>query len=145
MESEEVEILLVEDNMHDAEMTIRALRKNNIIHSIHHVKDGAEALNFLFAKGPYSHRNVKLAPKIILLDLRMPKVDGIEVLTKVKAAAETKHIPVVVLTSSKEDPNMEVCIGLGAANFIIKPVDLKGFVRVLAELKMYWPGLDGKE
>ncbi len=142
MKHEEVEILLVEDNMHDAEMTTRALRKNNIVQSIYHVKDGAEALDFLFAKGQYSNRDIKNTPKIILLDLRMPKVDGIQVLTKVKAAAETKHIPVIVLTSSKEDPNMEVCIGLGAANFIVKPVNLEGFIRVLAELKMYWPALD---
>lgn len=142
MDDELIEILLVEDNIHDAEMTTRALRKNNIVQSILHVKDGAEALNYLFGKGRYAGRDIKNCPKIILLDLRMPKVDGIEVLTKVKAAAETKHIPVIVLTSSKEDPNMEVCVGLGAAHFIIKPVNLEGFIRVLAELKMYWPTLD---
>src|SRR5580704_18763680 len=103
MENTEVEVLLVEDNPSDAELTIRALKKNNLANKIYHVKDGAEALDFLFAQANYSNRKVENTPKVILLDLKMPKVNGIEVLRVLKADARTKKVPVVVLTSSKED------------------------------------------
>ena len=103
MSLDEIEILLVEDNPTDAELTMRALKRKNLINKLVWVKDGAEALDFLFAKGKYSDRNMNDLPKLILLDLRMPKVDGLEVLHEIKADDRTKRIPVVVLTSSKED------------------------------------------
>ena len=99
-----VEILLVEDNMNDAELAIRSLKKNNLVNNLVHLKDGAEALDFLFAEGRYTARSMHEVPKVILLDLKMPKVSGIEVLQRLKADERTKKIPVVVLTSSKEDP-----------------------------------------
>jgi two-component system response regulator len=139
-----VEILLVEDNPSDAEMTIRALRKNDIIHNILHLKDGLDALNFLFGRGNYAGRDISITPKVILLDLKMPKVGGIEVLTKIKETRALKHIPVFVLTSSKQDPAMRICLKLGAANFILKPVNLEGFVAALSDVKMYWPLTDAE-
>ncbi|HYJ62724.1 MAG TPA: response regulator, partial [Parafilimonas sp.] len=103
----DVEILLVEDNMDDAELAIRALRKSNIANNLIHLKDGAEALDFLFGRGNYAGRNTNNKPKVVLLDLKMPRVDGIEVLRQIKANENTKTIPVVVLTSSKENPDVE--------------------------------------
>ncbi|UPT66877.1 MAG: response regulator [Sphingobacteriales bacterium JAD_PAG50586_3] len=142
MENEYAEILLVDDNLSDAEMTIRALRKNNIVHTILHLKDGVEALDYLLGQGEYAGRDITLTPKITLLDLRMPRIDGIEVLTKIKQTDAIKHIPIVVLTSSNVDPNLEICMGLGAASFIVKPVNLPGFVKALAAIKMHWPTVD---
>ena len=102
MENSEVEILLVEDNMNDAELTIRALHKNNIVNNIIHLKDGASALDFIFGKGEFAGRNINNKPKVILLDLKMPKVDGMEVLQRIKEDKQMSKIPVVILTSSKE-------------------------------------------
>ncbi|HWY10440.1 MAG TPA: response regulator, partial [Bacteroidia bacterium] len=119
----EIEILLVEDNMSDAELTIRALKKNNLANKLVHLKDGAEALDFIFAHGQFSERKVENGPKVILLDLKMPKVNGIEVLKKIKADERTKKIPVVVLTSSKEDPDIQECYRLGVNSYVVKPVD----------------------
>ena len=125
----EVEILLVEDNMSDAELTIYALKKNRLANKLVHVKDGVEALDFIFAQGNYSDRNVENGqPKVILLDLKMPKVDGIEVLRKIKADERTKKIPVVILASSKEDPDIQVCYSLGANSYVVKPVDIESFL-----------------
>ena len=107
MENTEVEILLAEDNMNDAELTIRALRKNKIANNIIHLKDGASVLDFLFGKGEFEKRNINNKPRIILLDLKMPKVDGLEVLKRIKEEGFTKNIPVVVLTSSRENPDIE--------------------------------------
>ncbi|MGZ3751582.1 MAG: response regulator, partial [Bacteroidia bacterium] len=106
MNDNKVEILLVEDNPHDAEMTIRALKRANLANRLIHVKDGAEALDFLFAKGMYADRDVKNKPKVILLDIKMPKIDGIEVLRQIKANEATKKIPVVIMTSSKEEQDI---------------------------------------
>ena len=107
-----VEILLVEDNLSDAELTIRALKKNNLANNLIHLKNGAEALDFIFANGQYAGRNPHHTPKVILLDLKMPKVDGLEVLARIRGDEHTKKIPVVVLTSSKEDPDIEACYAL---------------------------------
>src|SRR4051812_17550006 len=109
----EIEILLVEDNPNDAEMTIRALKKNHMANRIVHLKDGAEALDFIYGKGMFEGRDITAIPKVVLLDLKMPKVDGIEVLTVMKSNELTKSIPVVVLTSSKEDPDIKRCYELG--------------------------------
>jgi len=138
MENPEVEILLIEDNAHDAEMTMRALKKNNITNKIFHLKDGAEALEFIFGTGKFEGRNILHKPKVILLDLKMPKVDGIEVLIKIKSNELTQSIPVVILTSSKEDPDIQKCYALGVNSYIVKPVDFEGFHKVVSELGMYW-------
>lgn len=138
MENNEIEILLVEDNMNDAEMTIRSLQKKNIANSILHLKDGASALHYLFATDEYAGRNIHQKPKVILLDLKMPKVDGLEVLEKIKSNEVTKTIPVVVLSSSKESPDIQKAYSLGANSYIVKPVDFESFVKAVAELGFYW-------
>ncbi len=138
MENSQVEILLVEDNMDDAEMTIHALRKKNLANQLIHLADGEEALDFLFGTGKFSGRDINIKPRLILLDLKMPKVDGIQVLEKVKANDETKKIPVVILTSSKEDPDLSRCYGLGANSYIVKPVDFQNFIDAITELGLYW-------
>ena len=138
MEITEVEILLIEDNMNDAELTMRALHKTKVINSIVHLKDGASALDFLFGKGEFADRNINDKPKLILLDLKMPKVDGLEVLTRIKADDHTKKIPVVVLSSSKENPDIEKAYALGANSYILKPVDLDSFTKAIADLGFYW-------
>ena len=138
MENTEIEVLLVEDNPDDAELTIRALKKNNLANKIHHVKDGGEALDFLFAQGNYSHRTIENAPKVILLDLKMPKVNGIEVLKVLKTDARTQKIPVVVLTSSKENPDMQECYQLGVNSYVVKPVNFDAFSKAASDLGMYW-------
>ena len=134
----EVEILLVEDNQSDAELTIRALTKNHLANKLVHAKDGAEALEFIFAEGKYSDRKVENGPKVILLDLKMPKVSGIEVLRKIKGDERTKKIPVVMLTSSKEDPDIQECYKLGVNSYVVKPVDFEQFIKAVSELGMYW-------
>ncbi len=138
MENSEVEILLIEDNPHDAEMTIRALKKNNLVNNIVHLEDGAEALDFIFGTGIYENRNTDIKPKVILLDLKMPKINGIEVLRKIKANDNTKKIPVVVLTSSKEDPDIKLCYELGANSYIAKPVGFENFTKSISDLGFYW-------
>ena len=134
----EVEILLVEDNMSDAELAVRALKKNHLANKLIHVTDGSEALDFIFAQGKYSDRKVENGPKVILLDLKMPKVNGIEVLQKIKADERTKKIPVVVLTSSKEDPDIQECYRLGVNSYVVKPVEFEPFVKAVSELGLYW-------
>ena len=134
----EIEIRLVEDKDSDAEMTIRALKKNNLANKLHHVKDGAEAMDFIFAQGKYSDRKVENGPKVIVLDLKMPKVNGIEVLRKIKGDERTKKIPVVVLTSSKEDPDMQSCYDLGVNSYVVKPVEFDEFHKVISDLGLYW-------
>jgi two-component system response regulator len=134
----EVEILLVEDNMGDAELTIRALKKHNLVNKLVHLKDGAEALDFIFAEGEFAERNIKNTPKVILLDLKMPKVNGVEVLKKLKSDERFQKIPVVVLTSSKEDPDVKTCYQLGANSYIAKPVKFEDFLKAVSELGFYW-------
>ena len=135
---QEIEVLLVEDNASDAEMTIRALKKNNLANRLLHLKDGAEALDFLFAEGEYSGRQIENIPKVILLDLKMPKVNGIEVLQKIKSDPRTKKIPVVVLTSSNEDPDIQECYGLGVNGYVVKPVEFDEFHKAISDLGLYW-------
>ena len=139
-----MEILLVEDNPNDAELTIRALKKNNFINNIVHVKDGAEALDYLFCEGTFGGRECKDYPAVILLDLKMPKVNGIEVLRKIKADPATRAIPVVVLTSSNEDPDVATCYELGVNSYIVKPVGFEKFTNAVAQLGLYWMLLNQK-
>lgn len=134
----EVEILLVEDNPNDAELAIRALRKQNLGNNLIHVEDGAEALDFIYGMGKYSSRNTNNIPKVILLDLKLPKVGGIEVLQKIKNDPRTKPIPVVVLTSSAEDPDIKRCYELGANSYIVKPVQFDNFAKTIANIGLYW-------
>ena len=138
MSNNQVEILLVEDNMNDAELAKRALLKNKIANHIIHLKDGEEAMEFLFGTGRYEGRDIENKPKVILLDLKMPKVNGIEVLEQIKADNNTRTIPVVVLTSSKEHPDIEKCYRLGVNSYIVKPVDFENFSKAVTELGLYW-------
>jgi two-component system, response regulator len=133
-----IEVLLVEDNASDAEMTILALNKNNLANKLLHVKDGAAALDFLFAEGEYADRQMENNPRIILLDLKMPKISGIEVLQKMRADERTKTIPVVVLTSSKEDPDIKKCYEMGVNSYVVKPVEFDEFQKAISELGLYW-------
>jgi CheY-like chemotaxis protein len=135
---EDVEILLVEDNPNDVELTIRALQKQNLANKVFVVKDGAEALDFVFATGTYAARNIENRPKVILLDLKLPKVDGIEVLRRIKADDRTKHTPVVMLTSSQEERDVMDTYRLGVNSYIVKPVDFSNFVHAVSELGIYW-------
>jgi len=138
MENTEIEILLIEDNQSDAEMTIRALRKSNIANKIIHLEDGFEALEFIFGTGEYANRNISNLPKVILLDLKMPRMDGIEVLLKIKGDERTKKIPVVVLTSSKEDPDIQTCYDLGVNAYVVKPVEIEAFSKAIFDLGLFW-------
>jgi len=138
MVMEEVEILLVEDNPTDAELTMRALKRKNMANQVFWVKDGAEALDFIFAKGEFSNRNPDNLPRLILLDLRMPKVDGLEVLQKIKAEENTRKIPVVVLTSSKEDRDIVESYELGVNSYVSKPVEFDEFIDAVSTLGFYW-------
>ncbi len=133
-----VEILFAEDSADDAILTIRALTKSGFTNKLLHVKDGAEALDFIYGKGIYASRNINENPKLILLDLKMPKVSGIQVLEKVKSDPKLKAIPVVILTSSKEDPDVEACYALGANSYIVKPVDSDNFFHAIKEIGLYW-------
>ncbi len=138
MLNEELQILLVEDNISDATLTIRALKKHNLANNLVHLYDGAQALDFLFGKGEYEGRNLSLKPKVIFLDLKMPKVDGLEVLRQLKADDRTKLIPVVMMTSSKEEKDIVESHRLGVNSYIVKPVGFDNFSKTVAELGMYW-------
>ncbi len=134
----DVEILIVEDNPNDAEMALRALKKNNLANNVLIVEDGEEALDFIFTKGKYSGKEKDSRPKIILLDLKLPKVDGLEVLREIKGNEETKIIPVVILTSSKEESDLVESYKLGVNSYIVKPVDFDKFVSAVRDLGLYW-------
>ncbi|HTQ78338.1 MAG TPA: response regulator [Burkholderiales bacterium] len=135
---EEVEILLVEDNTMDAEMTQRALRKHNFGNRMHWVKDGEEALDYLFCRGAYAQRDARRPPRLVLLDIKMPKVDGIEVLRQVKADERTRTVPVVVMTSSNEERDVVESYRLGVNSYIVKPVEFASFLEVVASIGLYW-------
>lgn len=137
-QNERADILLVEDNATDAELCIRALKKHNLANRLVWVKDGAEALDFLFARGAYSGRSPNGPPRVVLLDLRLPKVDGFEVLRQLRSDAVLKLIPVVVLTSSKEDRDVVESYRLGANSFVPKPVEFGEFSDAVARLGLYW-------
>jgi two-component system response regulator len=135
---EMTDILLVDDNALDSELAVKALRKQNITNLITVVEDGAEALEWLFGRGQYSNRNINHQPKIILLDLKLPKVSGLDVLKKIKTADCLRTIPVVVLTSSFEDPDIKKAYELGANSYVVKPVGSDAFTETMKKLGLYW-------
>ncbi len=138
MESNEVEILLVEDNPNDAELAIRALKAHNLANKLVWLKDGVEALDFIFAQGQYADRSIEDIPKVVLLDLKLPRVNGLEVLEKVKSDLRTKDIPVVMLTSSSEERDIVTSYNLGVNSYILKPVDFDKFIEAIKEIGFYW-------
>jgi len=138
MDFQDIEILFAEDGLDDANLTIRALRKSGFTNRLHHVKDGAEALDFIYCKGIYAERNILEKPKLILLDLKMPKVSGLQVLEQIKSDPDIRSIPVVILTSSKENPDVEKCYALGANSYIVKPVDSDNFFNAIKDIGLYW-------
>lgn len=133
-----VELLLVEDNPQDLELALRALRKAKVANNIQVARDGAEALDFIFCEGEHSARQITNTPRVILLDLKLPKVDGLEVLRKVKGDPRTKIIPIVVLTSSKEQSDIVESYGLGVNSYIVKPVNFERFAEAVSHLGLYW-------
>jgi two-component system response regulator len=135
---EQVDILLVEDNPADAEMTLRALRGKHLANKLHWVKDGEEALEFMFRTGAYASRNPNGAPKLVMLDIKMPKVDGIEVLRRLKQHPATRAIPVVVMTSSNEERDVFDSYRLGVNSYIVKPVQFEAFLDTVAKIGLYW-------
>jgi two-component system response regulator len=133
-----LEILLVEDNAEDVELALHALKKHNLANRIQVVRDGAEALDFLFARGAYRDRDSAPGPRVVLLDLKLPKVDGLEVLRQVKADPRTRTIPVVVLTSSREERDVVASYELGVNSYILKPVDFQQFTEAVRTIGLYW-------
>lgn len=131
-------LLLVEDNPDDELLTVRALKKNNILNDIVVARDGVEALDYLFGTGAYSGRDMSVMPQIILLDLKLPKIDGLEVLKRLRTNEKTQLIPVIILTSSKEETDLVQSYALGANSYIRKPVDFEQFVQAVQQLKLYW-------
>jgi two-component system response regulator len=138
MNEKPVEILLVEDNPNDADLSLYALKKYNVANQVFHARDGAEALDFLFCTGNFAGRKVEDVPKVILLDLKLPKVDGLEVLRRIKADERTRRIPVVVLTSSREDRDVVESYQYGVNSYIVKPIDFEQFTEAVRKLGMYW-------
>ena len=138
MPDRQIEILLVEDNKDDVELTLHALRKENLANHIHVARDGEEALEFLFCNGAHSDRSFDHPPRLVLLDLKLPKVDGMEVLRRLKADERTRTIPVVILTSSKEERDVIQGYGLGANSYIQKPVDFDQFRNTVKSVGFYW-------
>ena len=137
-DADQVEILLVEDSAEDAELTLRALKKHNLANRIHHAKDGVEALDYLFCAGSHADRDPHELPTLMLLDLKLPKVDGLEVLRRVRADERTKLLRVVILTTSKEQPDLVASYELGANSYVRKPVDFDEFVAAVGQLGFYW-------
>lgn len=138
MTENQVEILLVEDNPNDVELTLHAFKSNHVSNFIHVVRDGAEALEYIFCEGQYEDRKIENSPKLILLDLKLPKVDGLQVLRKIRSDDRTKTIPVVILTSSDEERDVIESYKLGVNSYIRKPVDFEKFSEVVKDLKYYW-------
>jgi two-component system response regulator len=137
MEYKDVDILLVEDNPHDVELTLRALKKHNLANQVHVARDGQEALDFLFGGDPSTGIKCNRL-KVILLDLKLPKVSGLEVLRKIKSDERCKTVPVVVLTSSQEDQDIQECYKLGVNSYVVKPVEFEAFAKTVADLGLYW-------
>lgn len=139
MNPNSVELLLVDDNITDAELTIRELKKHHMANNLVHLKNGKEALDFIFATGIYTTtRSISFPPKLILLDIQMPKINGIEVLQKIKSDPRTRSLPVVMLTSSKESPDIRRCYELGVNSYIVKPVNFESFADAIKHLGFYW-------
>ena len=137
-QTDAIEILLVEDSPEDLELTLRSLQKSKLSNRIEIARDGAEALDFIFCEGPHAGRRIEDTPKVILLDLKLPKVDGLEVLRRIKTDPRTKSIPVVVLTSSREQKDVVESYRLGVNSYIVKPVNFEGFIAAVQDLGMYW-------
>jgi CheY-like chemotaxis protein len=135
---DDVEILLVEDNHSDAEMTMRALRKSNFLNKLYWVKDGVEALEFVRCEGEYEGRNPHQLPKLLLLDLKMPRLDGLDVLRELKGDERTREIPIVAMTSSNQEGDLTECYRLGVNGFVTKPVQFGSFVEAVAQIGMFW-------
>ncbi len=133
-----VEILVVEDNPRDAELTLRALRKNNLANHVLIAQDGAEALDFFFCRGKFQNRSFNNPPKVVLLDLKLPKVSGLEVLKTVKADQRTSHIPIVIVTSSREEPDIHTAYEYGVNSYVVKPVNFEQFLNAMSSLGLYW-------
>ncbi len=133
-----LDILLVEDNPQDAELTVRALKKHHLANNIITVEDGAEALDYIFCRGNYAQRDMNRAPKVVLLDLKLPKVNGLEVLREIKQDERTRSIPVVIVTSSREDPDVKTAYRLGVNSYVVKPVDFDAFAEAMSQLGLYW-------
>jgi two-component system response regulator len=140
-----IDILLVEDNPYDAELTVRALRKRKLANRIHLAADGAEALDYIFGRGAFTNRSDFKHPKVIFLDLKLPKVSGLEVLAAIKSDPNTHSIPVVILTSSREDPDIKQAYSLGANSYVVKPVNFDDFTETLSELGFYWMAVNLSE
>jgi CheY-like chemotaxis protein len=138
MSYNDVDILLVEDNLADAELTLDTLKEKNLANKIYHVEDGKQALDFIFAEGQFKDRNIKSKPKLIILDLKLPKINGLEVLKKIKTDERSKAIPVVVLTSSTETKDLVESYELGVNSYVSKPVNFEDFSNSIAELGLYW-------
>jgi two-component system response regulator len=133
-----VDILLVEDNPHDAELTLRALSKRKLANQVFVVEDGAEALDFIFCRGKYAQREGAQTPKVVLLDLKLPKVNGLEVLQAIRTDKRTHKIPVVIVTSSQEDPDIQAAYELGANSYVVKPVEFEAFLEAMSNIGFYW-------
>jgi len=132
------EILIIEDNPNDAELMLRSLKKNNLVNKITVIEDGADALDFIFCKGKYNSRDCSKQPTVIFLDLKLPKVDGLELLKKIKSDKKTNKIPVIVVSSSDQDPDIRSAYELGANSYVVKPVEFKDFVEKISQLGLYW-------
>ncbi len=133
-----VDILLVEDNPRDAELIVRSIRKQSVANPISVVEDGAAALDFIFCRGEYADRDISVQPKVVLLDLKLPKVNGLEVLKAIKSDEHTRAIPVVIVTSSQEDPDVKTAYALGANSYVVKPVSSDAFIDAMSKLGLYW-------
>jgi len=142
MDNHEVEILLVEDDPFDADLTIRALKKMNLANRLVHLSDGVAALEFIFGTGQYRRRDPGDVPNVILLDIKMPKLSGLEVLQKIKSDERTKLIPTVIVTSSSNDPDIQRAYALGANSYIVKPIEFDNFSKTVSELGLYWMVID---
>jgi CheY-like chemotaxis protein len=138
MKTEAGDVLLVEDNPNDALLTIRSLKEQNLANEIVHLSDGQAALDYLFAEGTYSSRNIQKVPKVVLLDLKLPKVGGLQVLKRLRDDARTKLLPIVILTSSQEESDLVESYKLGANSYIVKPVEFENFSKSIREIGLYW-------
>ena len=135
---DKIDILLVEDNPRDADLTIRALRKNHLANNVFHLEDGVQALDYLKCRGEYANKDNNDNPKVIFLDLKLPKLSGLEVLKQIRSNDNLKNLPVVILTSSNEDPDIKAAYEIGANSYVVKPVDFKAFQDSLSHLGFYW-------
>lgn len=140
----ELEIVIVEDNPNDAELMLRSLKKNRLANNIVILEDGEQALDFIFCRGKYTDRDLSESPKVMFLDLKLPKVGGLEVLKQMKSNEHTRKIPVIVVTSSKEDPDITAAYNLGANSYVVKPIDFDSFVEKINQIGVYWLAVNEK-